>query len=90
MEAYLSCLKDHKDKHHECRNFSREYLQCRMDVGLMSQENLDQMGFSEDQKVKDPKEYDRAKEKAGFVAGKHITKEAKWWWQKSDRKDWEA
>lgn len=61
---------------------SREYLQCRMDNGLMSVENLDRMGFGEDRKVKGAKEYDQAKEKEGFVAGKHISRESKWWFQR--------
>jgi hypothetical protein len=32
-------------------------------------------------------EYDKAKEKAGFVAGKHIHKKSKWWFQTA-KKDW--
>lgn len=82
MDLYLQCLEDHKDIHHECRNFSRDYLKCRMDNGLMSQENLDQMGFSDDTRVKGAKEYDMSKEKEGFIAGKHISKTPKWWWQR--------
>ena len=27
--------------HHKCRDLSRDYLQCRMDAKLMSEENLD-------------------------------------------------
>ena len=81
MELYLRCLEQHKDVHHECREMSREYLQCRMDHGLMSKENLDQMGYGDKGRVVGAKEYDLSKEKAGFVAGKHISKEAKWWWQ---------
>ena len=88
MQSYLDCLKVNKDRHYECREHSREYLQCRMDCDLMSKENLDRMGFSEETKVKGAKEYDRAKEKAGFVAGKHIHKEHKWWWQSSGAKPW--
>ena len=44
------------------------------------------MGYS--QEVVGAKEYDKAKEKAGFVAGKHINKEGRWWFQKSGKKDW--
>ena len=46
-----------------------------------------QLGFSEDKQVKGAHEYDKAKEKAGFVAGKHINKKSKWWFQ-SSKKDW--
>mmetsp|Transcript_14814 Transcript_14814/g.40940 ORF Transcript_14814/g.40940 Transcript_14814/m.40940 type:complete len:116 (+) Transcript_14814:117-464(+) len=81
MELYLDCLQEHKDRHNECKNLSRDYLQCRMDNGLMSKENLDKMGFGEEYQVKGAKEYDSAKEKAGFVAGKHIEGERRWWFQ---------
>jgi hypothetical protein len=49
--------------------------------------SLLQLGFSEDNQVKGAHEYDKAKEKAGFVAGKHINKKSKWWFQ-SSKKDW--
>jgi len=73
MELYLQCLRDNEDRHHMCRDYSKRYLQCRMDRGLMSKENLDDMGFSGDAAIRGtPKEYDRAKELGGYVAGKHI------------------
>lgn len=74
--------------HHKCRDLSKEYLQCRMDNQLMANENLENLGYSEEQKVKGAKEYDMAKEKEGYVAGKHISKANRWWWQKSEKKDW--
>jgi cytochrome c oxidase assembly protein subunit 19 len=40
-QIYLECLKASKDVHHKCRELSREYLQCRMNHQLMSDENLD-------------------------------------------------
>ena len=46
-----------------------------------------QMGFSKDAQVEGAHENDRTKEKQGFVAGKHIKKESKWWFQRS-KKDW--
>ena len=88
MQHYLACLEEHKDLHHKCRDYSREYLQCRMDRQLMSPENLDNLGFSEDQQVTGAREYDNAKEKAGFVAGKHISMERKWWWEGSGGRKW--
>lgn len=87
MEKYLICLKDSKDVHHKCRELSKNYLQCRMDKQLMSEENLDNLGYGEDKKVVGAHEYDKAKEKAGFIAGKHIEKKSKWWFQ-SSKKDW--
>ena len=58
-----------------------------MNHQLMAQENLDKLGFSEEQKVVGATEYDKSKERDGFVAGKHISKASSWWWQKS-KKDW--
>lgn len=82
MQTYLKCLEDHQETHHKCREFSRAYLQCRMDHQLMSKENLEDLGFAEDKKVEGAKHYDNSKEKAGFVAGKHVEKNLnKWFWQ---------
>ena len=53
----------------------------------LSKENLDEMGFGKDQKVLGAEEHDKSKEKAGFVAGKHIDKPNSWWWE-GKRKDW--
>ena len=39
------------------------------------------MGYAKDKDVVGAHEYDKAKEKAGFVAGKHIHKKSKWWFQ---------
>jgi len=53
----------------------------------MAKEDLSGMGFSEDAKVGGAHENDRKKEKEGFVAGKHINKSSKWWFQ-GGRKGW--
>jgi len=45
MRAYLSCMKEQGDAHHLCRDQSKSYLSCRMERGLMAQEDLDTMGF---------------------------------------------
>lgn len=82
METYIACLQNNADQHNKCREYSREYLQCRMDNDLMTKENLDNLGYSEDKKVEGAREYDYSKEQAGFVAGTHISKESKWWWQR--------
>lgn len=44
------------------------------------------MGYSKEQEVVGAHEYDKAKEKAGFVAGKHIHKQSRWWFQPSKSK----
>lgn len=44
------------------------------------------MGYAKDKDVVGAHEYDKAKEKAGFVAGKHIHKKSKWWFQSSPAK----
>ncbi|KAL7444280.1 hypothetical protein ACHAXM_009392 [Skeletonema potamos] len=81
-EKYLSCLKDEGDKHYLCRDFSKEYLQCRMDRNLMASEDLDRLGFSKEATVENAVEYDKSKEKGGYVAGKHIDGRIKWWFQR--------
>ena len=82
-EIYLSCLKESQAQHNKCREFSKKYLECRMNNELMAKEDLNDMGYSEDAKVVDAKEYDKSKEKEGYVAGKHIdTSTMKYWWQK--------
>ncbi len=48
-----------------------------------------QLGFSPEAKVEGAKFKERTKEKEGFVAGKHIHKESRWWFQRS-KKDWTA
>jgi len=47
-QTYLDCLKDSKDMHHKCKELSRDYLQCRMDHQLMSQENLESVSLTHD------------------------------------------
>lgn len=82
MQRYIECLRENEEQHHRCRDHSQAYLQCRMDHQLMSKENMEDLGFSDDTRVEGAREYDKAKEKAGFVAGKHIEKDSKWFWQR--------
>lgn len=76
MEQYLDCLAKHDDRHYQCQDFSKLYLQCRMENGLMSQEDLNNLGYAH--KITTAKEYDLSKEKEGFVAGKHINQKRSW------------
>jgi len=39
------------------------------------------MGYAKEKDVVGAHEYDKAKEKGGFVAGKHINKQSRWWFQ---------
>mmetsp|Transcript_20923 Transcript_20923/g.45553 ORF Transcript_20923/g.45553 Transcript_20923/m.45553 type:complete len:128 (-) Transcript_20923:1614-1997(-) len=86
IAKYMECLNDSSQVHHKCKELSKDYLQCRMDRQLMSKENLDDMGYAKEKEVVGAHEYDKAKEKAGFVAGKHISKSSKWWFQSSKSK----
>ncbi len=40
-----------------------------------------QMGYSDEAAINSVTEYDKSKEKEGFIAGKHIEKKSKWWFQ---------
>ena len=46
LQKYLDCLKDSQDVHHKCKEFSRDYLQCRMDRQLMAKEDLNDVSFA--------------------------------------------
>lgn len=70
MLDYLDCLRTHHDRHHECRDFSKQYLTCRMQHKLMSSDvDLEQLGYAH--QVTAAREYDFKREREGFVAGKH-------------------
>jgi cytochrome c oxidase assembly protein subunit 19 len=43
MEKYLACLRGKQNLHFECRELSKLYLSCRMDKGLMAEENLSKL-----------------------------------------------
>ncbi|KAL3997497.1 CHCH domain family protein [Acanthocheilonema viteae] len=47
MLKYMLCLNEHKQKIGECRNFAKIYFKCRMDNGLMQQEEWKYLGFSD-------------------------------------------
>lgn len=60
MASFLACLRDAARgdaslprnaaaaDHAECRGLSKAYLACRMERGLMAQEDLDTLGFAAD------------------------------------------
>ncbi len=50
-DAYLKCLKSHKHDNLACKENAKIYLQCRMDKNLMARDTLENLGFSENDKV---------------------------------------
>jgi len=52
-QTYLSCMQQHSATHHRCSEASKEYLECRMERGLMKREDLDSLGFAADRRVKE-------------------------------------
>lgn len=47
MVDYLKCLKFHKLNNESCREFSKEYLKCRMDKGLMAKDDWKNLGYED-------------------------------------------
>ena len=47
---FMICLSERGHKISECREESKEYLQCRMEKGLMAKEDLSKLGFSDEEK----------------------------------------
>lgn len=45
-------MQQHKATHHRCSDGSKDYLQCRMDRGLMREEDLETMGYAAEKRVK--------------------------------------
>ena len=50
-DTYLRCLKTNKHDNLACKGTAKEYLQCRMDKNLMARDTLENLGFSETDKV---------------------------------------
>ncbi|WWD21622.1 hypothetical protein CI109_106108 [Kwoniella shandongensis] len=47
MLAYLKCLKIHGSNNGECRLESKRYLECRMDNGLMTRDDMANLGLGD-------------------------------------------
>lgn len=66
-----------------CREEVRKYLKCRMDAGLMAQEELNHLGMGKDKDrlgmkaSTDGQEKDRADEEGGFTSGMRLAKRKK-------------
>lgn len=47
MIKYMSCLKKSRSDNAQCRIESKDYLQCRMDNGLMAREEWKHLGLAD-------------------------------------------
>jgi hypothetical protein len=48
----MICLSENKNKNSECRQTSKDYLNCRMENGLMAKESFEKLGFNEEESNK--------------------------------------
>ncbi|XP_019198364.1 PREDICTED: cytochrome c oxidase assembly protein COX19-like isoform X1 [Ipomoea nil] len=44
-KEYLSCLKTGGHQSEKCRQFSKKYLECRMEKNLMAKQDMSELGF---------------------------------------------
>ncbi|KAE9395932.1 hypothetical protein BT96DRAFT_958371 [Gymnopus androsaceus JB14] len=51
MTLYMNCLKDNSSTSTACRESSREYLECRMQKGLMQREDWQNLGLANVEKT---------------------------------------
>jgi len=47
MSLYLNCLRESNFVSNQCREETKQYLECRMERELMAKEDLKQFGFTE-------------------------------------------
>ena len=78
MKSFLSCLKSNGGDHFPCKMESQQYLQCRMDCGLMAKEDLAQLGFGGKSEYIRVENNEGEKEKKGFIAGTGVAPSSKW------------
>jgi cytochrome c oxidase assembly protein subunit 19 len=80
MTSFLGCLEDNKHDHFPCKDFSKAYLQCRMDKNLMAKENMSNLGFDDHgEYIRVERATDTDRENNGFVAGLGVKPGRKWW-----------
>ncbi|KYQ99972.1 hypothetical protein DLAC_03562 [Tieghemostelium lacteum] len=51
MGDYLKCLQQNNSQSRYCVEFTKAYLKCRMDNGLMAKEEMENFGFDEIKKA---------------------------------------
>ena len=47
FKSYMECLKTNEHSNGVCRPVARDYLQCRMDHGLMTKEDMEKIGYKD-------------------------------------------
>ena len=75
--AYEKCLGMNRKHTSECRREAREYLQCRMERGLMAPEEWSKLGLSKDRLTAEKSDSNSRSEEQGFVAGARAAKRRK-------------
>lgn len=45
VKKYLICVKSNKGDNPQCRELAKEYLECRMNKGLMDKDEMRNLGF---------------------------------------------
>ncbi|KAF6145723.1 hypothetical protein GIB67_018675 [Kingdonia uniflora] len=53
---YIDCLKSSTYQSERCRNFSKKYLECRMERNLMARQDMSELGFRKEYDIKDLEE----------------------------------
>mmetsp|Transcript_130139 Transcript_130139/g.278080 ORF Transcript_130139/g.278080 Transcript_130139/m.278080 type:complete len:137 (-) Transcript_130139:92-502(-) len=69
---YLRCLREHNFDNMSCRYLSKQYLECRMERNLMSQEPLKSLGYLEEEEAAKParkRKGEKSKEDKGWLVG---------------------
>ncbi|XP_067939188.1 uncharacterized protein [Watersipora subatra] len=51
MMKYMNCLNDKDMENGQCRDLSKDYLQCRMDHNLMTKEDWRYLGYGKEKKA---------------------------------------
>jgi cytochrome c oxidase assembly protein subunit 19 len=80
MQSFLGCLKANQQDHYPCREYSKAYLQCRMDNNLMAKEDMKSLGLDTNSEYVRVQKPEGEKESKGFIAGLGV-KAGKGWWQ---------
>ena len=47
-KKYSKCVERHQNLPKRCKEYQKQYLECRMEKGLMQRENFDKLGFTND------------------------------------------
>ncbi|KAI8927285.1 hypothetical protein BC831DRAFT_452964 [Entophlyctis helioformis] len=47
VRDYIACMRTNKGESRHCRELTQLYLKCRMDKGLMEQDDMSNLGFSD-------------------------------------------